>query len=118
MHCQFEPKKLKSNSHVSPSSATKDTHCLPSGSLEERCRWRALVSSTMSGPYDDLIARLESISEEISDLGMERLRASIETDAELYGKEERQLGKARRAVEKAAGELRVLSGQQWSDDGY
>ena len=62
----------------------------------------------MSESYDHLIERLESISEEIADLGMDRLRASLEGEAESYGTEERQLGKARRAVEKAANELRRI----------
>ncbi len=62
----------------------------------------------MTGTYDHLIERLESIGEEIADLGMDRLRASIEGEAETYGNEERQLGKARRAIEKAANELRRI----------
>ncbi len=62
----------------------------------------------MSGDYDQLIERLQIISEDIADLGMARLRESITGDAENYGKEERQLGKARRAVEKAANELRRI----------
>lgn len=62
----------------------------------------------MSGEYDHLIERLQVISEDIADLGMERLRASITGDEENYGTEERQLGKARRAVEKAANELRRI----------
>lgn len=62
----------------------------------------------MTGTYDHLIERLESISEEVADLGMDRLRASIEGEAETYGNEERQLGKARRAIEKAANELRRI----------
>lgn len=62
----------------------------------------------MSGTYDHLVERLESIGEEIADLGMERLRASLNGEVELYGDEERQLGKARRAVAKAANELRRI----------
>lgn len=62
----------------------------------------------MNGSYDDIIDRLETIAEEIADRGMTVLRDSIEGDAEKYGREERQLGKARRAVAKAAGELRAI----------
>jgi len=62
----------------------------------------------MTGTYDHLIERLDSIAEEIADLGMDQLRASIEGDAENYGNEERQLGKARRAITKAANELRKI----------
>jgi len=62
----------------------------------------------MTGTYDHLIERLDSIGEEIADLGMDRLRSSIEGDIENYGNEERQLGKARRAVDKAANELRRI----------
>ena len=67
-------------------------------------------SSPMTGTYDHLIERLESIGEEISDLGMDLLRSSIEGEVENYGNEERQLGKARRAVAKAANELRRIDG--------
>ena len=62
----------------------------------------------MSGEYDHLIERLQTISEDIADLGMDRLRSSINGEIENYGNEERQLGKARRAVEKAANELRRI----------
>jgi hypothetical protein len=64
--------------------------------------------SSMNGEYDQMIERLETIAEDIADLGMERTRASINGDAENYGTEERQLGKARRAVQKAANELRRI----------
>ena len=60
----------------------------------------------MTGTYDHLIERLESIGEELADLGMERLRESIDGQVENYGDEERRIGKARRAVEKAINELR------------
>ncbi|MFT7473143.1 MAG: hypothetical protein ACI81L_000054 [Verrucomicrobiales bacterium] len=60
----------------------------------------------MTGTYDDLIERLESIGEELADRGIERLRSSIDGQVENYGDEERRIGKARRAVEKAVHELR------------
>ena len=70
----------------------------------------------MTGAYDHLIERLESIAEEIADLGMDRLRESIDGEIERYGQEERQLGKARRAVEKAAGELRRIDADRTNGD--
>lgn len=48
----------------------------------------------------DLVSRLQVIDEELSDLAMARLRASIEGD-EHAGKEERRITRARRSVEKA-----------------
>jgi len=65
----------------------------------------------MSGTYDHLIERLESLGEELADLGMDRLRSSLDGEVENYGQEERQLGKARRAVQKAANELRRIDAE-------
>ena len=52
--------------------------------------------------YTDLVSRLESIAEELADLGMNQLRESIEEGANTYDDEQKRIGKARRAVEKAA----------------
>lgn len=54
----------------------------------------------MDGEFDHLVERLESIAEEITDLGMQELRESIETGEPSTN--EKRLGQARRAVSKAA----------------
>ena len=60
----------------------------------------------MAGEFDDIRARLEAISEELADLGMERLRESIDAGGTELPVDERRLARARRAVEKAIGILR------------
>lgn len=60
----------------------------------------------MAGEFDDIRARLEAISEELADLGMERLRESIDAGGTELPVDERRLARARRAVEKAIGVLR------------
>ena len=60
----------------------------------------------MAGDFDDIRARLEVISEELADLGMERLRESIDAGGTELPVDERRLARARRAVEKAIGILR------------
>lgn len=60
----------------------------------------------MAGEFDDIRTRLESISEELADLGMERLRESIDAGGTELPVDERRLARARRAVEKAIGILR------------
>jgi hypothetical protein len=56
----------------------------------------------MAGEFDDIRARLEAIAEELADLGMARLRDSIDAGGHELPADERRLAKARRAVEKAA----------------
>lgn len=60
----------------------------------------------MAGEFDDIRARLETISEELADLAIERLRESIDAGGHELPVDERRLQKARRAVEKAIGVLR------------
>ena len=60
----------------------------------------------MAGEFDEIRARLEVISEELADLGMERLRDSIDAGGTELPVDERRLARARRAVEKAIGILR------------
>lgn len=50
--------------------------------------------------------RLEDISEQLADLAMETLRASIEDGAEGRPELERRITRARRSVDKAAALLR------------
>jgi hypothetical protein len=60
----------------------------------------------MAGEFDDIRQRLESISEELSDLAIQRLRESIDAGGHELPIDERRLNRARRAVEKAASILR------------
>lgn len=60
----------------------------------------------MAGEFDDIRERLEAIAEELTDLGMQRLRDSIDAGGHELPIDERRLAKARRAVEKAAYVLR------------
>jgi hypothetical protein len=60
----------------------------------------------MAGEFDHIRARLEVISEELADLGMERLKESIDAGGDELPVDERRLARARRAVEKAIGILR------------
>ena len=55
----------------------------------------------MAGEFDDIRKRLESISEELADLAMERRRESIDAGGVALPVDERRLTRARRAVEKA-----------------
>lgn len=59
----------------------------------------------MAGEFEDIRARLEGISEELADLAIEHLRASLEAGGNERPESERRLTRARRAVEKAVGLL-------------
>ena len=63
----------------------------------------------MAGEFDDIRQRLEAISEELADLAIERLKASIDAGGTELPVDERRLTRARRAVEKAAALLRELA---------
>jgi hypothetical protein len=60
----------------------------------------------MAGELDDIRQRLESISEELADLAIERLRQSIDAGGSELPIDERRMTRARRAVEKAISVLR------------
>lgn len=60
----------------------------------------------MAGEFDDIRIRLESIAEELADLAIERLVASIDAGGTELPVDEKRLTRARRAVEKAASILR------------
>ena len=60
----------------------------------------------MAGEFDDIRSRLEAISEELADLGIQRLKESIDAGGAELPVDERRLARARRAVEKAIGILR------------
>ena len=63
----------------------------------------------MTGPYDDIVAKLETIEEELRDRAYERLTdaaARPDTDAARAAQaEEKRLLQARRAIAKAIGAL-------------
>lgn len=65
----------------------------------------AAYPRAMAGEFDEIRARLEAISEELADLALERLRASIDAGGHELPVDERRLARARRAVEKAIGIL-------------
>jgi hypothetical protein len=67
---------------------------------------RRRILSGMAGEFDDIRRRLEQISEELTDLAIERLRESIDAGGQELPVDERRLNRARRAVEKAASILR------------
>lgn len=56
----------------------------------------------MAGEFDDIRKRLDAIAEELADLGMERLRESIDNGGVELPVDERRLARARRAVQRAA----------------
>jgi predicted ABC-type ATPase len=60
----------------------------------------------MAGEFDDIRQRLEAISEELTDLAIERLRESIDAGGGELPVDEKRLTRARRAVDKAASILR------------
>ena len=55
----------------------------------------------MSGEFDEIRQRLESIAEELADLAIVRLRESIDAGGHELPVDEKRLTRARRAVEKA-----------------
>lgn len=59
----------------------------------------------MAGEFQDIRARLQQISEELADLGMERIRESIDAGGTELPVDEKRIARARRAVEKAAAVL-------------
>lgn len=56
----------------------------------------------MAGEFAGIRARLEAIAEELADLGMQRLRDSIDAGGTELPVDERRLARARRAVLRAA----------------
>ena len=60
----------------------------------------------MAGEFDEIRERLEAIAEELADLGIQRLRESIDAGGTELPGDEKRLARARRSVEKAAYILR------------
>jgi hypothetical protein len=56
----------------------------------------------MAGEFEDIRRRLQAISEELTDLAIDRLRESIDAGGVELPVDERRLTRARRAVERAA----------------
>jgi hypothetical protein len=56
----------------------------------------------VAGEFQDIRARLEAIADELADLGMQRLRESIDAGGYELPVDGKRLARARRAVEKAA----------------
>ncbi|MBO0691954.1 MAG: hypothetical protein J2P58_03560 [Acidimicrobiaceae bacterium] len=56
----------------------------------------------MAGEFEDIRRRLEAIAEELADLGLERLRESVDAGGVELPVDERRLARARRAVIRAA----------------
>lgn len=60
-----------------------------------------MQASAMAGEFEEIRSRLESISEELADLAISRLRDSIDAGGTELPVDEKRLTRARRAVEKA-----------------
>lgn len=60
------------------------------------------------GEIDDLIARLESVASDLDDVAFDRLREAVAEGEVARPKADRELMRARRAIEKAVMALRSL----------
>ena len=60
----------------------------------------------MAGEFEEIRGKLEVIAEELADLAIVRLRASIDAGGTELPVDEKRLTRARRAVEKAISILR------------
>jgi hypothetical protein len=56
----------------------------------------------VAGEFAEIRSRLETIAEELADLGLDRLRQSVDAGGTELPVDERRLSRARRAVLKAA----------------
>ncbi len=66
---------------------------------------------------DDIVARLQAISEELADAGIDTLREAIASGATKRPDRERKLAQARRAVERAIVALQAeVAGVPGADD--
>lgn len=65
----------------------------------------------MAGEFDEIRDRLNGIAEELADLGMARLRQSIDAGGDELPVDEKRLARARRAVLKAADILSEPDGE-------
>src|SRR3954464_443800 len=116
MHVHRDSRNVTSNTHVRSSfGSSKESHSCRSFGMRDfamrRSSLSAVPSRSVPGEFDDIRSRLASISEELADLAIVRLRESIDAGGSELPVDERRLTRARRAVEKAIGIL------QEPDDG-
>jgi hypothetical protein len=62
----------------------------------------------VSGSYDNLVERLESIAADLDEMAFDRLREAVADGEVIRPAEDKKLMQARRAIEKAASVLRQL----------
>lgn len=62
----------------------------------------------MTGEYDEIIERLESIAADLDEMAFDRLREAVADGEAVRPPDDRKLMQARRAIEKAANVLRRL----------
>ncbi len=62
----------------------------------------------MTGEFDNLIERLESVAADLDELAFDRLREAVADGEVTRPPDDKRLMQARRAIEKAAGVLRQL----------
>jgi hypothetical protein len=61
----------------------------------------------MEGDIGRVIGKLEAISEELTDIAMDRLREAMAAGATAIPGDEKRINRARRAIERAAAILRA-----------
>jgi len=59
----------------------------------------------VAGEFEEICGRLESISEELADLAISRLRDSIDAGGTELPVDEKRITRARRSIERAIGLL-------------
>lgn len=62
----------------------------------------------MTGDYERLVERLESIAADLDEIAFDRLREAVADGEIARPADDKRLMQARRAIEKAAGVLRQL----------
>jgi hypothetical protein len=62
----------------------------------------------VTGEYDEIVERLESIAADLDELAFDRLREAVADGEIARPADDKQLMQARRAIEKAADVLRRL----------
>jgi hypothetical protein len=71
----------------------------------------------MDGDIGHVVDKLEAISEELTDLAMDRLREAMAAGETTIPADEKRINRARRAVERAAAILRAGDGADEDDAG-
>ena len=69
----------------------------------------------MTGEYGALVARLESVAADLDEIAFDRLREAVADGETVRPTDDRELMKARRAIEKATAILRQLDGGELAD---